>query len=78
LIKAIATAGAPIVIAGRRNGGYAIECGANHILVSPAEAAELGAALTELVTRPRYTVTTPAKAQLMRYINDNESTHEQA
>jgi hypothetical protein len=74
LIKTIDTSATPIILAGRRNGGYVIECGPNHMLLSPAEAAELGAALTELVTQRAYPVTTPAKAQLMRYTNDNEST----
>jgi hypothetical protein len=78
LIKTIDTSATPIIIAARRNGGYAIECGPNHILLSPAEAAELGAALTELVTQPQYAATTPARARVMRYTpNDLKENHEQ-
>lgn len=69
MITKIETAGADVIIAGRRNGGYAIEQGASHILLTPNEAAELAAALIEL-TQPR--VATPSQARLMRYPKTNE------
>jgi hypothetical protein len=67
MISKIETSGTDVVIAGRRNGGYAIEQGTSHILLTQAEAAELGAALIELTRPHAANATTPAKARLMRY-----------
>lgn len=64
MITKIPTSGTDVIIAGRRNGGYAIEQGTSHILLTPDEAADLAAALTAIVA-PR--ATTPAKARLLRY-----------
>ena len=64
MITKIQTQGTDVIIAGRRNGGYAIEQGTSHILLTPSEAAELCAALAEL-TQPR--ITSPAKARLLVY-----------
>jgi hypothetical protein len=69
MITKLKTAGTDVIIAGRRNGGYAVEQGTSHILLTVDEAAELGAALTELA-QPRIT-TTPAKARLLTYRNES-------
>ncbi|TAM63547.1 hypothetical protein [Mycobacterium sp.] len=71
MITKISTAGTDVIIAGRRNGGYAIEQGTSHILLTAKEAAELAHALHD-VLQPR--ISSPAKARIMRY--PLESTHE--
>lgn len=64
MITKIETAGTDVIIAGRRNGGYVIEQGSSHILLTANEAEELVTALAAVLA-PR--ATTPAKARLMRY-----------
>lgn len=64
MITRIETNGTDVIIAGRRNGGYAIEQGTSHILLTADEAAALATTLTTIL-QPR--AATPAKARLMRY-----------
>lgn len=64
LITRIETNGTDVIIAGRRNGGIAIEQGTSHILLTPSEAAELARALTD-VLQPR--IASPAKARILQY-----------
>ncbi|ASW84799.1 hypothetical protein [Mycobacterium intracellulare] len=64
ITKIETSGGADVIIAGRRNGGLCIEQGTSHILLTPAEAAELACALTD-VLQPR--IASPAKARIMRY-----------
>lgn len=64
MITKIKTSGTDVIIAGRRNGGYVIEQGTSHILLTPSEAAELARALTD-VLQPR--IASPAKARIVQY-----------
>lgn len=64
MITRIQTKGSDVIIAGRRNGGYSIEQGSSHILLTPIEAAELARALND-VLQPR--IASPAKARILQY-----------
>lgn len=64
MITRIETSGTDVIIAGRRNGGYSIEQGTSHILLTAKEAVELADALTDIL-QPR--ISTPAKARIMQY-----------
>ncbi|WP_134797035.1 hypothetical protein [Mycobacterium avium] len=64
MITKISTSGTDVIIAGRRNGGYVIEQGTSHILLTATEAADLADALTNIL-QPR--TSTPAKARIMCY-----------
>jgi hypothetical protein len=70
MITRIKTNGTDVIIAGRRNGGYAIEQGTSHILLTAKEAVDLADALTNIL-QPR--ISTPAKARILRYPLESSS-----
>jgi hypothetical protein len=60
-MRTIETNGADIHVVERPRGGYAIQQGHSHLLVTEGEAATLAQVLDEMVRTPR--VVTPAKAR---------------
>ncbi|MGB7360026.1 MAG: hypothetical protein WA944_19445 [Mycobacterium sp.] len=64
-MKTIETNGVDIHIQERPGGGYVINQGRSHLLLTDTEAAELTDALGELLRHPK--ACSPAKARLVRY-----------